>query len=105
MTENNTIAAARLEFIQASNEALHAHLEEVLAKIEQNVQQNKELAERISRSPRAIKTIQALEAAIARLAQNHTEPEYQISEYATGNKRWRRAPSVHPVPITDLLEY
>jgi hypothetical protein len=39
------------------------------------------------------------------LAQNHPEPEYQISEYATGNKRWRRAPSVHPVPITDLLEY
>jgi hypothetical protein len=45
MTENNTIAAARLEFIQASNEALHAHLEEALARIEQNVQQNKELAE------------------------------------------------------------
>ena len=69
------------------------------------MQHNKELAERISRSPRAIKTIQALEAAIAMFAQNHPEPEYQISEYATGNKRWRRAPSVHPVPITDLLKY
>ncbi len=22
-----------------------------------------------------------------------------------GNKRWKRAPSQHPVPITDLLEY
>jgi hypothetical protein len=104
-TENDTIAAARLELIQASKEALYAHLEEALARIEQNVQQNKELAEWISRSPRATKTIQALEAAIAMFAPNHPEPEYQISEYATGNKRWKRAPSVHPVPITDLLEY
>ncbi len=46
-----------------------------------------------------------MEAAIAMFAQNHPEPEYQTSEYATGNKRWRCAPSVHPVPITDLLEY
>jgi hypothetical protein len=99
------IAAASLEAIQASNEALHAHLEQALARIEQNVQKSKELAERISRSPRAIKTIQALEAAIAMFDQNNQEPEYQISEYATGNKCWRCAPSVHPVPITDLLKY
>jgi hypothetical protein len=104
-TENETIAAARLEAIQASNEALHAHLEQALARIEQNVQKNKELTERISRSPRAIKTIQALEAAIAVFERNHPEPEYQISEYATRNSHWRRAPSIHPVPITDLLEY
>jgi hypothetical protein len=99
------IAAERLEAIQASNEALHAHLEQALARIKQNVQKNKELVERISRSPRAIKTTQALEAAIAVLKRNHPEPEYQISEYATGNRHWRHAPSVHPVPITDLLEY
>jgi hypothetical protein len=104
-TENNTAATARLEFIQASNKALHAHLEEALARIKPNVQKNKELVERISRSPRAIRTIQALEAAVAMFDKNHPEPEYQISEYATGNKRWRRAPSVHPVPITDRLEY
>jgi hypothetical protein len=104
-TKNETIAAARLEAIQASNEALHAHLEQALARIEQNVQRNKELAEQISRSPRVIKTIQALEAAIAMFDRNNQEPEYQISEYATGNRRWKRAPSVHPVPITDLLEY
>ncbi len=103
--ENKTIATARLETIQASNEALHAHLEQALARIEQNVQRNKELAKRISRSPRAIKTIQALEAAIAVFERKHPEPEYQISEYATGNRCWRRAPSVHSVPITDLLEY
>jgi hypothetical protein len=63
--QNETIASARLEAIQASNEALQTHLEQALAKIEQNVQKNKEFAERISRLPGAIKTIQALEAAIA----------------------------------------
>jgi hypothetical protein len=46
-----------------------------------------------------------LEAAITMFAQNQPEPEYQTSEYATGNRRWKRAPSVHPVAITDLLEY
>jgi hypothetical protein len=46
-----------------------------------------------------------LEAAIARFDQNQPEPEYQISEYATGNRRWKRAPSVHPIEITELLNY
>jgi len=40
---------------------------------------------RASRSPRTIKAIQALEAATARFDQNQPKPEYQISEYATGN--------------------
>jgi hypothetical protein len=38
-------------------------------------------------------------------ARNKPEPEYETSEYTTVNRRWRRAPSVHPVPIRDLLEY
>ena len=59
---------------------------------------------RVSRSPRAIETIQALEEAIAKLQTNKPEPEYQISEYATGNKRWKREPSVYPFQVTDLLE-
>jgi len=104
-TGNLTLAAERLAFIQASNEALYAHLDEALDRINKNLQQNKELADRISRSPRAIKMIQALEAAIALFERNQPEPEYQTSEYATGNKRWKRAPSVHPVEITDLLNY
>jgi hypothetical protein len=104
-TGNFTLAAERLAFIQASNEALYAHLDEALDRINKNLQWNKELADRISRSPRAIKTIQALEAAIAMFERNQPEPEYQTSEYATGNKRWKRAPSVHPVEITELLNY
>ena len=104
-TGNATLAAKRLAFIQASNEALYAHLDEALDRINKNLQRNKELADRISRSPRAIRMIQALEAAIAMFEQNHPEPEYQTSEYATGNRRWKRAPSVHPVEITELLNY
>jgi hypothetical protein len=86
-TGNGTLAAERLAFVQASNEALYAHLDEALARINKNLQQNEELAQRISRSPRAIKMIQALEAAIAMFAQNQQEPEYQTSEYATGYRR------------------
>ncbi len=63
--QNETIASAWLEAIQASNQVLQTQLEQALARIKPNVQKNNELAERISRSPRAIKTIQALEAAIA----------------------------------------
>ncbi len=100
---NATLAAERLAFIQASNKALYAHLDEALARINKNLQQNKELAKRISRSPRAIKTIQALEAVITMFGQNQPKPEYQTSEYATGNGCWKRAPSVHPVEITELL--
>jgi len=103
--QNETISSARLEAIQASNQVLQTQLEQALARIEHNVQRNKELAKRISRSPRAIKTIQALEAAIAIFEQNKQEPEYQVSEYATGNRRWKHAPALHPVPITDLLDY
>jgi hypothetical protein len=63
-TGNLTLAAERLAFIQASNKALYDHLDEALDRINKNLQRNRELADRISRSPRAIKTIQALEAAI-----------------------------------------
>jgi hypothetical protein len=62
---NKTNSSASLGVIQANNQALQAQLEQALARIEQNVQKNKDLAERITRSPRAIQTIQALEVAIA----------------------------------------
>jgi len=104
-TGNFTLAAERLALIQASNKALYENLDEALDRINKNVQRNKELADQISRSPRAVRTIQALEAAIAMFEQNQPEPEYQTSEYATGNRRWKRAPSVHPVEIMELLNY
>jgi hypothetical protein len=70
-----------------------------------NVHRNPDLAQQISRSPRAIKTIQALDTAIATLTQTQPEPEYQVSEYETKSRRWKRTPRFHPVPITELLEY
>jgi hypothetical protein len=60
---------------------------------------------RISRSPTTLQTTQALETAIAIFEQNQPKPEYQTSEYATGNRRWKRAPRFHPVEITELLNY
>ncbi len=76
-----------------------------MAKIERNVQKNKDLASRFSRSPGAIKTIQALEAATAIFRRTKPNPEYEIAEYATGNRCWKRAPAQHPVPVQDLLLY
>jgi hypothetical protein len=101
-------STADMDSIQKRPEIFHTHLEQTLARIEHNIQKNEELAklaERISRSPRATHTVQTLEAAIATFAGNQPKPEYWISEYATGSKCWRHAPSVHPVPITDLLKY
>jgi hypothetical protein len=104
-TGNFTLAAERLAFNQASNKAFYEQLDEALDKIDKNMQRNPELADRISRSPRAVRTIQALDDAIAMFERTKPEPEYQLSEYATGNKCWKRAPRVHPVEITELLNY
>jgi hypothetical protein len=46
-----------------------------------------------------------LEAAIAIFDRTKPNPEYYVSDYATGNKWWRRSPAQHPVPIQDLLLY
>jgi hypothetical protein len=94
-----------MEAIQKGTEVLHQQLEQALARIEQNIQKNHKLAKQISRSPRAIKTIKDLEAAIATFAPVRPIPEYEVSEYATRNKCWRPAPAQHPVPIQDLLLY
>jgi hypothetical protein len=107
---NNTMARqpitrTNLETIQKGTEILQLQLEQTLAKIEQNVQEYKNLTEQSSRSPRAVKTIQALEAAIAIFGQKKPNPGYEVSEYATGNKSWRHSPAQHPVPIQDLLLY
>jgi hypothetical protein len=46
-----------------------------------------------------------LEAAIAIFGQNKPELEYEVPEYATGNRCWKCSPAQHPVPIQDLLLY
>jgi len=99
-TGNFTLAAESLAIIRANNEALYTHLDEVSDRIKENI---KQLAKRFSRSPRAIKAMQALEAAITMFDWTHPEPEYQTSEYATGKRHWKRAPSVHPIEIMELL--
>jgi hypothetical protein len=89
---NFTLAAERLASIHASNKAFHEQLDKALDKIDKSMRRIPELADRISRSPRTVRTMQALEAATAKVNQNQPKPEYQISEYATGNRRWKRNP-------------
>jgi hypothetical protein len=102
---NQSTTTTDWETIQANNQALQTQLDQVLAKIEQDVHKNRHLMERISRSPRALQAIQALEAAIAFFGKNKPDPKYEVSEYATGNRRWERSPAQHPVSIQDLLLY
>jgi len=109
-TNHNTLATAdqnkTLQTILLANIFRNTNIEAaILHEILKKNEELAELAERISRSPRATHTVQTLEAAIATFAGNQPKPEYWISEYATGSKCWRHAPSVHPVPITDLLKY
>jgi hypothetical protein len=102
---NWSTAMTNLEAIQRNSQSLGLQLEQALAKIERNVQKNKDLTSWFSRSPKAIKTIQALEAATDIFGQTKPNPEYEIAKYATGNRRWKHAPAQHPVPIQDLLLY
>jgi hypothetical protein len=78
-TGNFTLAAERLAFIQASNKALYEHLDKALDRINKNLQRNTELADRISRSPRAIRTIQALVT--------KTVATYMFVRHNNGDKR------------------
>ncbi len=64
-------------------------MEKALARINKSVQKNRELAERLARSPRAIKTVKDLEAAIAIFSPARPAAEYELSEYATGSKCWK----------------
>jgi hypothetical protein len=90
---NFTLAAERLAFIQAGNKDLYDQMDKALDRIERSMQRIPELADRISRSPRAVKPVQALDQASAIFERSKPEPEYQLSEYATGNRRrWKRNP-------------
>jgi hypothetical protein len=101
-----------------------AKLDQVLTKLEQNAAEHKHRTRRarspgsgattkaetttewflrkLATSPFPIETIRAFEKALNILT--HTVPKNR-SKYATGNKRWKRKPSVYPFQVTDLLEY
>jgi hypothetical protein len=67
-------------------------MDQALTRIHKATQKNRELAEQIARSPRALKAIKDLDAAIARFTPTKPIVDYEISGYATGNNRWRCAP-------------
>jgi len=150
--ENFTRAAQTLAFIQATNKEIYEQMDKALDETERIMRRIPELAERMSRSTRAVNPGQALDQAAAIFKTSKPEPQYQLSDYATGKQqRWKRnpkagsnesatgwlihnlassifpftgftslgaalhlasgirrskrAPSVYPFQITDLLEY
>jgi len=88
---NLTLAAETLAFIQTTNKEIYEQMDKALDRIERSMRRIPELAEKMSRSTRAVKPSQVLDQAAAILGNDKPEPQYQLSEYATGNRqRWKR---------------
>jgi hypothetical protein len=88
---NLTLAAETLAFIEASNKEIHDAMDKALDRVERSMQRIPELAEQMSRSTRAAEPSQALDQAAAIFGDYKPKPQYQLSEYATGNRqRWKR---------------
>jgi hypothetical protein len=88
---NLTRAAETLAFIQTTNKEIYEQMDKALDRIERSMRRIPELAEKMSRSTRAIEPSQVLDKAAAILGNYKQKPQYQLSEYATGNRqRWKR---------------
>ena len=88
---NLTLAAKTSAFTQATNKEIHDQTDKALDGIEKSMRRIPELAEKMSRSTRAVKPSQTLDQAAAIFGKYKPKPQYQLSEYATGNRqRWRR---------------
>jgi len=88
---NLTRAAETLAFIEATNKEIYDAMDKALDRIERSMRRIPELAEQMSRSTRAAEPSQALDQAAAIFGDNKPKPQYQLSEYATGNRqRWKR---------------
>jgi hypothetical protein len=88
---NLTMAAETMAFIQATNKESHDQMDKALDRIERSMRRIPNLAEKMSRSTRAVEPSQALDRATAIFGNYKPKPQYQLSKYATGNRqRWRR---------------
>jgi hypothetical protein len=88
---NLTRASETLAFIQATNKEIYDQMDKALDRIERSMRKIPELAEKMSRSTRAVEPSQAWDRATAIFGNYKPKPQYQLSEYATGNRqRWRR---------------
>jgi len=90
---NFTRAAQTLAFIQATNKEIYEQMDKALDETERIMRSIPELAERMSRSTRAVESDQALDQAAAIFGTYKPKPQYQLSDYATGKRqRWKRNP-------------
>jgi hypothetical protein len=81
----------------------YQQVDQAVSRISKATQNSHNLAKRITRSPRAAKTIKNLDATIAMFAFSKPTVGYNISSYATGNRRWRRTPFQNHATIQELL--
>jgi len=87
----NLTLAAESAFIQTTNKETYNQRDKALDRIERRLRRSPE--EKMSRSTGAVQHGQALDQAGAIFGKYKPEPEYQLSEYATGNRqRWKRNP-------------
>jgi membrane-associated HD superfamily phosphohydrolase len=90
---NFTRAAQTLAFIQDTNKEIYKQMDKALDETERIMRSIPELAERMSRSTRAVEPDQALDQAAAIFGTYKPKPQYQLSDYATGKRlRWKRNP-------------
>jgi hypothetical protein len=89
--ENLTLVNETLAFIQTTGKENYDQMDTALDEIKGNMRRIPELAGKMSRPTRTVEHRQALDQAGAIFGNYRPEPEYQLSEYATGNRRrWKR---------------
>jgi hypothetical protein len=103
ISKQSTGKAEAIKKIAKNTTALYQQLDQAALRISTAVQRLKDLTENNARSPRAVKTIKDLEAAITMFTPSKPTVDYEISGYAMGNRRWRHSPFQHPTSTQDLL--
>jgi hypothetical protein len=92
-----------MDKIAKNTVALYKQMDQAILRFSTATQKTCDLAENLARSPRAIKTIKDLEAAIAKFAPTKPSVDYKISSYVTGSRLWQCSPIQSQVTIQELL--
>jgi hypothetical protein len=103
ISKQSTGKAEAIKKIAKNTTALSQQLDQAALRISTAVQRLKDWTENNARSPRAVKTIKDLEAAITMFTPSKLTVDYEISGYAMGNRRWQHSPFQHPTSTQDLL--
>jgi hypothetical protein len=103
ISKQSTGKTEAIKKIAKNTDVLYKQLDQAARRISMAIQGSRDWTETTARSPRAIKTIKDLEAAIAMFTPTKQIIDYKISGYATGSRCWQCSPFQHPTSIQDLL--